>query len=100
MSILLCNLVIIEFNLGHLLFDNVVIKEDNDIRLLVIGGGIMDEKELRYYHSLYEIATALNSASTTDHLFHVIVKSVDLAQWVATLGYEWAAEVSILKLQY
>lgn len=73
MSILLCDLVIVEFNSWHLLLDNVIIKADNEIRLLVMGGGIMDEKKLKYYHSLYEIAAALNSAGTTDHLLHVIV---------------------------
>jgi len=36
----------------------------------------MDEKELKYYHSLYEIAAALNSADTIDHLLRDIVQSV------------------------
>ena len=37
---------------------------------------MMEEKELKYYHSLYEIAAALNSADTPDNVLRVIVKSV------------------------
>ncbi|MFC1846250.1 GAF domain-containing protein [Chloroflexota bacterium] len=37
---------------------------------------MMEEKEIKYYHSLYEIAAALNSADTPDYVLHVIVRSV------------------------
>jgi len=36
----------------------------------------MDEREQRYYHSLYEVAAAVNSALTPDDVLYSIVQSV------------------------
>ena len=35
----------------------------------------MDEKKLRYYHSLYEVVAALNSADTADCILSAIAES-------------------------
>jgi len=39
----------------------------------------MDEREQRYYHSLYEVAAAVNSARIPDDVLHGIVQSVAAA---------------------
>jgi len=38
----------------------------------------MDDREQRYYHSLYEIAAIINSASTSDSLLRSVVENVAL----------------------
>ena len=40
------------------------------------GSGMMEEKEQRYYHRLYEAAAALNSACTLEGILNSIVESV------------------------
>ena len=41
-----------------------------------MGGVVMDEREQRYYHSLYEVAAALNSARTPEDVLNTIVRNV------------------------
>lgn len=40
-----------------------------------MGGVVMDEREQRYYHSLYEVAAALNSARTPEDVLNAIVQN-------------------------
>ena len=50
---------------------------DNNNRLRIIGGGAtIEEREQRYYHSLYEIAATVNSAGTPESVLRSIVESV------------------------
>ena len=36
----------------------------------------MEDRDQRYYHSLYEIAATVNSASTADSILYNVVESV------------------------
>ena len=53
-----------------------LVSADNGIVDSVKGGGIMDEREQRYYHSLYEAAAAVNSVRTPEDVLHSIVRNV------------------------
>lgn len=43
---------------------------------MIIGDITIEEREQRYYHSVYEIAAALNSARQADIVLQTIVESV------------------------
>jgi len=49
---------------------------DNEIVDSVKGGGIMDERGQRYYHSLYEAAAVVNSVRTPEDVLRGIVQNV------------------------
>ncbi len=49
---------------------------DNRLIKSISGGGTMDEREQRYYHSLYEIAATVNSARTPEGVLRSILQSL------------------------